>query len=255
MTYFSNLKGVEREQIWTSGADGSNAAALVVDASPSVFPHWTPDGAQIIYASAPMGGSRSSTEDSVASNGGSPQTLLQLPPGVPYASDVGSKGSLLYADSKGIESFDPGTRQARLLIGNGGSSRYGAPAALLWAPDQSEIAYSLTARFDGDPNAGLWVDDFKSAPRQIFHGWVTAAERGPQGLIYILSGSTDLNGALWTVDWHGRNLTRLRPNLPLLYDYFFPEAQNFSVSPDGRHIAFMMDDALQANIGLITFGK
>jgi len=41
-----------------------------------------------------------------------------------------------------------------------------------WSSDGNSIAYMLSASRENDPTAGVWITDFKSAPRQVFRGWV-----------------------------------------------------------------------------------
>jgi len=66
----------------------------------------------------------------------------------------------------------------------------------------------------------------------------------------------NLRATLWTVAWDGSGLTKLPLTLPQPFDYWGGEGRSlFSVSPDKRHLAFAFDDILQANIGLITFGR
>jgi len=105
---------------------------------------------------------------------------------------------------------------------------------------------------ENDPHAGLWVLAPNSPPRQIFRGWVTWFARGPNNDIYVVQGQADLNGVLWKVDWNGQGLTRVPVTLPLSFEYWYtlPFTQ-FDISPDGRHVAYVSEQALQANIGMI----
>src|SRR5437763_1835601 len=91
-----------------------------------------------------------------------------------------------------------------------------APAIPLTETDQHSVAYVVLPSKENDSSAGLWVDDFKSAPRQVFRGWVLWFARGPGNEIYILEGKPDLNAVLWKVGWNGQGLARTSASIPLL---------------------------------------
>jgi hypothetical protein len=103
-----------------------------------------------------------------------------------------------------------------------------------------------------DPRAGVWVFDRNGSPRQVFSGWVTWYTGGPDNEIYLIQAKPDLEGVLRKVDRSGRDLTRVPVSIPLPFDYWYvvPGTQ-FDISPDGRHLAFTMQQVLQANIGLL----
>jgi Tol biopolymer transport system component len=123
---------------------------------------------------------------------------------------------------------------------------------LRWSPDGHSIAYIVNASREGDTDAGLWVDEVKSPPRQIFHGWVIWYAQAPHDEIYVLEGKPDLNGILWKVGWNGQGLTRASTTIPLRYSNWTPLPDEvFDVSPDGRHVAFETQEVQQANIGMI----
>jgi hypothetical protein len=113
----------------------------------------------------------------------------------------------------------------------------------------------VRASGENDPQAGLWVTDFKNEPRQIFRGWVVWYARGPNREIYLLEGKPDLNGVLWKVGWDGRGLASIPMPVPLAHSYYVQPGQNdtnfFDVSPDGRHLALTTESVLEANIGMI----
>ncbi len=248
LTYFSNLKGVELEQIWTANADGSGAAPLVKDSCENIFPRWSPDGQRIYYACVSARAVRT-----VSAAGGASDFLAPI---ADWHVDVGSNGDLLLLDNNGVphlNRFDPRARQLRALP----PLPPGPPIVLArWSPDESSAAYLRHAQFDADPAAGVWVTDFQHPPRQIFRGWVDAFERGPDRRIFIAADHANLRATLWTVAWDGSGLTKLPLTLPQPFDYWGGEGRSlFSVSPDKRHLAFAFDDILQANIGLITFGR
>ena len=79
---------------------------------------------------------------------------------------------------------------------------------LLWSPDGRSVAYIRWPRRKDDPDAGVWITDFKTAPRQVFHGWVAWVAADSQGDIIVLKGKPDLKGELWTEKWDGSGLSR-----------------------------------------------
>ena len=248
IAYFSNLKGAEKESIWFSDADGSNPVQVVKDDGINVFPHWEPDSQHLIYAvsSTPYGFNR------VSISGGTPETILKNGNDVYF--DVGLGGRLLFQNSKlEVEAFDARVARTQTL-GNPPASFGAAPVQ--WAPDGRSVIFIVSAKSEDDPNAGLWVDDFKSPPRQIFRGWVDGGiARGPRDEIYFLKGEPDLNAVLCKLDVNGAGFTSTSVIIPMIHSYWVDPAQNpqdrFDVSVDGRYLAFEKQSVLSANIGMI----
>jgi Tol biopolymer transport system component len=252
LAYFSNFKGVEKEGIWVANADGSNPVQLVQDGQINIFPQWTPDNQHLIYLSRPQVAPGPTDEyRSVAVSGGAPQTIIKNAPDRNF--DVGLQGRVLFRRSGGeIQSFDPSNNQTQTLATLPASGNWGV---LRWSPDGRSAAYVVDASREDDPNAGLWVDDFKTAPRQVFRGWVDSYARGPGNEIYFLEGKPDLNGVLWKVGWSGQGLTRTSTTIRLIYSYWIQLVRDsvefVAISPDGRHVAVNVQGVLQANIGMI----
>ncbi|MGH9487034.1 MAG: protein kinase domain-containing protein [Terriglobales bacterium] len=255
LTYFSFLKGVEPEQVWISNADGSDAAPLVVNQSHNILPYWSQDGSHILFDSWGNGTTNLLALSEVSSSGGDPQVLLRM--AHIFTSCAGPQGTVIYKGEHAMESLNAASGRNHAL----GSLPYPqiGPFPVLCAPDGGAIAYPVPARFDGDPEQGIWVYDFHHPARQVYRGWVGSKNLsgGPRGRIYFLTGSPDLKDELWAMNWNGTALQDLHVAVPAFYDYngdmFF---QDFlSMAPDGSAVAFDFDDALQANIGMLTFGK
>jgi Tol biopolymer transport system component len=248
LAYFSNLKGVEKEAVWVSAADGSGAAALVQDARINIFPAWTPDSAGLVYSSIHHGGTNQLRR--VALSGGAPQPLVNVKEWT--MCDVARDGRVLFLGEKGqVKTLDPRTGKTRIL----GKLPVDAPWwPLHWSPDQQSVSYMLRPTRQNDPNAGLWVTDFKNPPRQLFRGWVIWYAPGPGNALYLLEGKPDLSAAVWKVNWNGKGLTRAPWTAPMLYDDNYDHTNiftDFDVSPDGRYLAFETNQVLEENIGMI----
>lgn len=250
LAYFTNLKGVELEQVWTAQADGSQATPLVSDNVSNIFPRWSADGRQMFFTTdTPL--DRQARRTRVAPSDGGPAQDVVTQFDLNF--DVGAGNRLLYVNAGVVHSYDPAAHTTVIMLPLSTGLR---PARVRWSPDANSFVFMVEAAGDADPNAGLWLKTGNAPPRQIFRGWVRDFERGPRGLIYIRAGSPDLQDALWTVDWNGQGLTRLRATLPEARDYWHSMGRSlFAVSPDGRHIAFTLDDDLQANIGMLTFAR
>jgi Tol biopolymer transport system component len=121
-----------------------------------------------------------------------------------------------------------------------------------WSPDGRSIAYLVLPRQQNDPSAGLWVDDLKDPPRQLFRGWVAWYAWARSGNIYLLEGKPDLSGVLWRLDSDGHRLRSSSANIRLNYAYWLGSIFNFfDPSPDGRRIAIGVQQVYEADIGMI----
>lgn len=245
IAFFTNLKGTENESISVADANGGNAAQLVRDSRINLLPHWLPDGNRIAYSSWDNQGSGEGRV--VAVSGGAPHTALQFEGfGV---GDVCKDSRMLYAKTNGeAHAFDPRTGKD-LILGRVPSNALGTR----WSPDCTAVAYLLAEQRKDDPDGGVWVTDFKTAPKQAFRGWAPwfALARDE---IFVLKGKPDLNGELWKVKWDGSGLTRIPGTVPLLYDLLYYHAQpgnQMDVSPDGRRVVLQTQQVLQENIGII----
>jgi Tol biopolymer transport system component len=246
LAFMTNLKGVEREEIWVSDVNGSNAVPLVQDQRKNIFPAWTPDSKYIIYQSIAVG-EKNELFRRVPISGGVPQTLTEAGVRPPH---VGRDGRVLFLGAKRtVEAFDPRTGKTQAL----GTLPANALPRICWSPDENSVAYLIGPSKADDPNAGLWVDDFKNPPRQIFRGWVIFFALRPGNKIYFLEGKPDLNADLWRVDWNGQDLVRTRWNVRGLYNFTYRHniVSPFDVSPDGRYLAFDTEQVLEKNIGML----
>jgi eukaryotic-like serine/threonine-protein kinase len=249
LAYFSNLKGIEQEGISIADADGSNATPFVQDPRVNIFPHWTPDGKYLVYESAVTVFGKWEYRR-VAVSGGVPHTLLtgdRL-----TRPEVGPDGRLLFPGPYGeVETFDPRDNKTETLGKLPADARW---ERLRWSPDGRSVALLVSPSDENDTNAGLWVDDFKNPPRQIFRGWVVWYVLGPANELYLLEGKPDLNGVLCKVGWDGQGFTRTPATIPILYNLNYKHTvfeNQFDVSPDARHLAFQTEQILEENIGMI----
>jgi Tol biopolymer transport system component len=169
LAYFTNFKGAEKEAIWVADADGSNAVQLVRDERASYLPVWTTDGKYLVYTSlVPFVGKAEYRSTPIS--GGVPQTLTEAGLG---SADVGRDGRLLFLGAKGqVETFDPGDRKIRTLATLPFAEK--PPFDPRWSPDQHSIACTVWPSKENDSNAGLWIVDFRSPPRQVFRGWTVS---------------------------------------------------------------------------------
>jgi serine/threonine protein kinase len=251
LAFFTNLKGAGNESVWIADAEGSNAAPLVQDSRINIFPEWSADGSYIVYASERAAASQNWEYRRIPASGGSPQTLL--------TADrlnllVGSNGRLVLAGPNGeVDSFDSQnskTEKLGTLPGNLLARKY----STCDSSSGHSLAYAVEPNEESDPNAGVWLNDFKSPARQVFRGWVAALACAPGGEIYFVEGKPDLNGSLWKVGWDGRGLTRSSATIPILYNLNYKDTSldnQFAVSPDGRHVAFQTEQVLEENLGMI----
>jgi Tol biopolymer transport system component len=251
LAYFSNLKGAENESIWVSNADGSDAVQLVRDNYVNVFPTWSPDSQHVIYQAE----TDIVTDDeyrSVLISGGAPETLIKN--AIDRFFDVGLDGRLLFRTAQDdITALDPRDQKIETL---GALHTTVKTAPLRWSPDGRSVAYVVAATREEDPAAGLWVNDFKNPPRQIFRGWADWwFVRGLGNDIYFIEGKPDLNGVLCKIGWDGQGFTRTSATIPMIHSYWVDPGRNsqdhFTISPDGRFVAYQAQTVVGANIGMI----
>lgn len=252
LTYFSNMKGAEKEGIWVSNADGSNPVQLVRDNFINIFPNWTYDNQHVVYEAEDLTKHNENEYRIVPVFGGRPETLYKGHTDLLF--DLLPDGRLIFRDEKDqVLALDLRDKTIHVLGSFNVSFTHGP---LRGSPDGKSVAYILSASRENDPNEGVWVTDFKNPPHQVYRGWAAWwLSRGPQNEIYFLAAKPDLTGELWKVGWDGHGLTRLPATIPLIQSYWVDPAQNpqdhFAVSPDGRHIAFEAQSVRSANIGMI----
>jgi WD40-like Beta Propeller Repeat len=246
LAYFSNRHGVEREIIWVMDSDGSNPVPLVEDERVNIFPRWAPDGQTVFYTR--MSHASPSEICSTAVTGSAPQ-ILQVKADE-NALDVGPDGRVLFGAPQGrYQAFNPTNNQTQTLITLPGGQQTHLPR---WSPDGRSIAYAVFTRQQNDPNAGLWVNDLKNPPRQVFRGWVVWYAWARSGDIYLLEGKPDLNGVLWRLDSDGQHRRSTSAIIRLNHNYFLRQPLNFfDASPDGRRIAIQVQQVYESDIGMI----
>jgi Tol biopolymer transport system component len=242
IAYFSNRKGVEKEGIWVMDADGSNPASLVVDDNQNVFPRWYSDGTALLFRSSiASSGAAGDRFRRVAISGGPPEVVVPGPFGI--TADVDSEGRVVGNDMTGHGAiYDPKTKQTRVLEACAGS-------AFRWSRDGRRIAYIGRP---GGTESGLWVYDFKVAPRQVFSGWVVSfAWKGADELV-CEEGKPDLKGVFWRfrADGSGREKIPLTISLAYMFFQLWPN-NTVDVSPDGRRLAVHAMEQQEADIGMI----
>jgi hypothetical protein len=161
--------------------------------------------------------------------------------------DVDSQGRVVWrnGERRGVI-YDPETKQTQVLKDCVGES-------FRWSPDDQRIAYMGTPE---SPEAGLWISDFRSPPRQIFRGWVVHfAWIRPDELVFA-EGRPDLRALLWRVRADGSRRERIPATLPTagMYWKLLPGSGPSNVldlSPDGRFLVFRALEQSEADIGMI----
>ena len=164
--------------------------------------------------------------------------------------DVGPDGRVLLGAPQGrYQAFNPANNQTQTLFTLPGGQQTELPR---WSPDGRSIAYLVLPRQQNDPSAGLWLNDLKAPPRQLFRGWVAWYAWSRSGHIYVLEGKPDLNGVLWQLDSEGHRLSSTSASIRLNYNYWLLQPLNFfDASPDGRSIAIEVQQVYEADIGMI----
>jgi len=260
LAFFTNLKGIGNESIWEADANGSHPAPLVQDSRINIFPMWSLDGSSIIYASEQVSQDASEAGVSqiweyrrVPASGGAPQTLFKAAGPSMLGTDAGGR-LLVEKPDREVDAFDPRSGKTEKLGALSENIMRTAESSACGSPDGRFGVYAMRPTQETDPNAGIWVTDFRDPARQIFRGWVAAISCNPQKGIYFIQGKPDLNGSLWQIGWDGQGLARKSATIPILYNLNYNRTaleNQFDVSPDGRHVAFQTEQVLEENIGMI----
>jgi Tol biopolymer transport system component len=243
IAYFTNRGGAERECIWVMDADGGNPIKLVEDNAINVFPRWTADGQQLVFATRErtLPVARHCRRVSVA--GGAPEALpIKL--FLDHA-DVAPDGRLIYTTSPDSgEVYDPRTRNRQSVAD--------LPGDPMWSRDGRSFAFIVPPSATKPSDAGLWVGTLDGSRRQVFQGWaVSFTWSGPNEML-VLEGRSNLKGVLSRIDLQGRR-TIVLPEVGMYRaeSETNVSAIRFDVHPDGRRIAVEMPESLEADIGMI----
>ncbi len=246
IAYFSNRKGAENEGVWVMDSDGSNPIQLVDDDRINVFPRWSGDGQTLAYTSRQRGPLPGVNEMRRVALSGARLETFPVEVGDVMSGDIAPDGRLVFLSPDGVPRvFDPRNNQTQKLEPVRGR-------ILRWSPDGQAVAYIVYARRQGDDQAGLWVYNFKEAPRQLFRGWaVWYAWAGPNE-IFFLEGKPDLKASLWRVRLDGSPPVRTPTSLHVNQTYLEQTPQlRFDVHPDRRRLATEVLEVFESDIGMI----
>jgi len=203
----------DEADIWIANADGSDAHPLVERPDWQWIPHWSPDGAWIVYTDEPEAGPWA--EPGPAGLGG----------GI-FGTGFGSSNPVrTYADIWRVRADGTGTPER--ITDYPGDDR-----AATFSPDGTKLAFDST-RAEG---TDVWVMGADgSDPHQLTfdHSFTWGATWSPDGSSIAFNAwrkFDDFNQDLYRIDSDGRNEVRLTQG---------PDAElEPSWSPDGKRIVF-----------------
>ncbi|MCI0416499.1 protein kinase [bacterium] len=244
IAYFTARMGAEKEGIWIMNSDGSNPVQLFSDEKINIYPRWMANGQFLVFSSRSAGPYSPTELRYMNINATVPQKYAVTSAQDAWG-DVGPDGRIVFrALNDEVQVMDPKTNQIQNLNIQGGLHR--------WSPAGDAIAYFQTARSISDPAAGLWIYNFKDAPRQLFHGWVVWFAWAGNDEILLVQGMPDLSGPLWRVRLDGSPAELTEVSLPLLYNYISLYIRiRFDVHPDRKRIAAEVAEINEADIGMI----
>jgi len=242
VAYFSNRKGVEGESIWVMEADGAQATPLVDDGRINVYPRWTDGGRTLLYSTRSDAGAMEIWRRMLS--GAQPEKVV----GTALGWDVSADGRVVFTTTEGrARILDPSTGQMKTL------DEAGRGYLWRWSRDGRLLAYHVLPRRAADPEAGLWVYDFRGPPRRLFEGWVRWHAWTHAGDLVVAQGRSDMRAWLWRVRLDGSPPVPTSLLLPTNYSYqVLPYwGLMFDVHPDGRRVAVSMLESHEADIGMI----
>jgi Tol biopolymer transport system component len=249
IAFFASRAGSENEGIWIMNADGSNPTALLADGRRNVFPRWTPDGAAIVYASAPNMAGADSELRQASLNAAGVQTL----PGRPWVSpwgDISRDGRLLIPTSPtGGRIIDPRSNATIEIKELRADPSAGAPS---WSPDGTRFAFAVKPDPDRPADDGIWVGTPAGDRRHLFSGWVSWFAWASDDQLLVLEGTSSLEGHMWRVTIDGQR-TLAFDHVPLRVPYALSNTPTtrFDVSRDGRHVVIEALRVFESDLTLI----
>jgi Tol biopolymer transport system component len=203
----------DEADIWIANADGSDAHPLVELPGWQWIPHWSPDGAWIVYTDEPEAGPWAEPGPAGLGGGG----ILGTGFGFGSSSPVRT-----YADIWRVRA--DGTGSPERITSDPGDDR-----AATYSPDGTKLAFDST-RAEG---TDIWVMGADgSDPRQLTfdHGFTWGAAWAPDGSSIVFNSWRSDNQDLYLIDPDGGNSTRLTSS---------PEQElEPSWSADGTRIIF-----------------
>jgi Tol biopolymer transport system component len=207
----------DEADIWIANADGSDAHPLVELPDWQWIPHWSPDGAWIVYTDEPEAGPWADAGPTGLGGGG----ILGTGFGFGSPDPVRT-----YADIWRVRA--DGTGSPEQITKDPGDDR-----AAAFSPDGTMLAFDSTRARGTD----VWVMRADgSDPHQLTfdHGFAWGATWSPDGSSIVFNAWREheegFNQDLYRIDADGRNETRLTQN---------PDAElEPSWSPDGKRIVF-----------------
>ena len=220
-------------QLWISDSDGENSVQMTSFARGEVaFPVWSPDGSQIGFTSDAEGPGQAYTVDAA---GGTPRKLEALSTAV-FGFRWSRDGHRIF-----FVSTRSGAVQLWKVAAAGGApvqmTHQGVASPVIESADGKLIYYSRPG--------GIWCVPVAGGPeREVFESDVDpgALEVDPRGIYFLANSSVAKNGDLMFYRF---------PTGPITKVAGVETRYGFSLSPDGRYLAYTKMTATGSDLMLV----